>query len=314
MSKIVAAFATSHTALMIRARDAADKKQVDNVMRGFEEVRRRLKEAAADVLIVIGSDHYKTFFLDNMPLFCIGIGQECEGWGEAGVPKYKVKVHQELARFLLREAIDSGFDLSFSLDMPLDHAFMCPLHFIMPEMDIPIVPLFQNSYAPPIPSPRRCYQLGEVLRRAIDKRPEKERVALLATGGLSHTVPISNWMNEPSDEFGPQRLEFMIHGKRQVDSELERQMLSKIKEFVDKELGRINESFDRKVLGLIAEGKYEALADYTYKQIEAEGGNGAQEIRNWITLLGAVPDRKAEVLVYEPVQKWLTGIAIVAFN
>lgn len=300
MSTLVTGFATSHTALMIRARDVADPRQVSNVMRGFAEVRQRLKSAAVDALIVVGSDHGKTFLLDNMPAFCIGVGASCEGWGDAGVPLYKVKVHQELAAYLMDEAMASGFDPAFSAEMKLDHGFMCPLHFITPEMDIPIVPLFVNSSSPPMPSLPRCYQLGGILRKAIDKRPQKERVAILATGGLSHTVPNVD--------------EYLFRRKRELDPDMEKKRLGKIKEFVDKGLGRINESFDHSILELLVQGRHEALVHTTYEQIQSDGGNGAQEIRNWVTLLGALSDRKAEVLVYEPVSKWLTGIAMVAFN
>ena len=109
MSTIAAGFATSHTALMIRAQDTADQQQVSKVMGAFNEVKNRLKEAAVDALIVIGSDHGKTFLLDNMPAFCIAVGAQCEGWGDAGVPVYKVKVHEELAHYLLGEVMDSGF-------------------------------------------------------------------------------------------------------------------------------------------------------------------------------------------------------------
>ncbi len=300
MSTLVTGFATSHTALMIRARDLADPQQVSNVMGAMEEVKLRLKNAAVDALIVIGSDHGKSFLLDNMPAFCIGVGPECEGWGDAGVPVYKVKVHQELATYLLNEAMDSGFDPAFSAEMKLDHGFMCPLHFIRQEMDIPIVPIFINASSPPMPSFKRCYRLGSVLRTAIEKRPTDERIAILATGGLSHTVP--------------QVDEFMFRSKRENDPDMERKKLAKIKDFVDRGLGRINEAFDRKILESLTEGRDGELIDKTYAQIEAEGGNGAQEIRNWVALLGAMSDRRAEVLVYEPVAKWLTGIAIVAFD
>jgi len=300
MSTIVSGFATSHTALMIRAQKEANPRQVSSVLGGFAEVRKRLQAAAPDALIVIGSDHGKTFLLDNMPSFCIGVGAECQGWGDAGVPNYKVPVHQELARYLLDQSLDGGFDLAFSAEMKLDHGFMCPLHFIRPEMDLPIVPLFVNSTARPMPSLQRCHQLGGVLRRAIEKRPSKERIALLATGGLSHTVPTLD--------------EFLFRSRRELDPSMEQRKLAKIKEFVDNGLGRINESFDRSFLENVAHGRPDALMTTTAEQIESQGGNGAQEIRNWIALLGAMPDRKTEVLVYEPVAKWLTGIAIVAFN
>jgi aromatic ring-opening dioxygenase catalytic subunit (LigB family) len=300
MSTMAGGFATSHTALMIRAQKEADPQQVAHVMQGFAEVRRRLDKAGVETLVVIGSDHGKTFLLDNMPSFCIGVGAECEGWADAGVPAYRVKVNQELAKYLLAQAMDAGFDPAFSAEMKLDHGFLGPLHFLTPEMDIPIVPIFQNASAAPMASLARCYEFGKMLRKAIDKRPGNERIAFLATGGLSHTVPVLD--------------EYMFREKRQRDPDMEPKRLAKIKEFVDKGSGRINESFDRQILDLVARGEYEGLAAYSSERIEAEGGNGAQEIRNWATLAGALSDRKAEVLLYEPVTKWLTGIAMVAFQ
>ena len=300
MATLVTSYATSHTALMIRAQAEADPRQVSTVMRGFEQVRQRLKAAEPDALIVIGSDHGRTFMLDNMPSFCIGVGTECEGWGDAGVPNYTVKVHQDLACHLLKEAMNAGFDLSFSAEMRLDHGFMCPLHFILPQMDLPIVPLFVNCTARPMPTLQRCSELGSVLRSALDQRPKQERVAILATGGLSHTVPTLD--------------EFLYRRKRESDPTMEQRKLAKIKEFSERGLGRINEQFDRDVLDKLVRGRRDELTNLTTEQIEQQAGNGAQELRNWVALLGALPDRKAEVLVYEPVAKWLTGIAIVAFN
>jgi len=40
----------------------------------------------------------------------------------------------------------------------------------------------------PIPTARRCFKLGQALRRAIESYPQALRVAIVATGGLSHQV------------------------------------------------------------------------------------------------------------------------------
>ena len=194
----------------------------------------------------------------------------------------------------------SGFDPAFSAEMKLDHGFMCPLHLICPEMEIPIVPIFVNSTCEPRPSLQRCYELGGKLRTAMENWPGQERIAILATGGLSHAVPVLD--------------EYLYRRKRAADAQMEQKKIAKIKQFVDDGLGRINEVFDRRILELLQGGQHETLIRLTSEEIERDGGNGAQELRNWITLLGALPDHRAEVLVYEPVAKWLTGIAIVAFN
>ena len=188
MGKIVGAFTSGHTALMIRRYQAADPEQAKRVMDGFQEIRRRVSEARPDALLVVATDHLKTFFLNNIPTFCLGVGDECRAWGEGGVPKYRIPVHKKLARAVLEGCIEGGFDLAYSEEMPLDHSFMTPLHFIRPEMDIPIIPLFQNHAVKPLPTPRRCYQLGAMIREAVEKRGDGAKVVMLGTGGLSHWV------------------------------------------------------------------------------------------------------------------------------
>jgi 2,3-dihydroxyphenylpropionate 1,2-dioxygenase len=61
-------------------------------------------------------------------------------------------------------------------------------------------------------------------------------------------------------------------------------------------------------------GKGNDLADYTYEHIESSGGNGGQEIRTWMTLLGAIPERRASYTFYEPIPEWLTGVGMVAMD
>ena len=77
------------------------------------------------------------------------------------------------------------------------------------------------------------------------------------------------------------------------------------------ETGRINPDWDHRILDHIARADVAALTRLTWEEIERDGGNGGQEIRNWIALLGAVPGWKGEVLAYEPVPEWITGCATV---
>jgi protocatechuate 4,5-dioxygenase beta chain len=110
--------------------------------------------------------------------------------------------------------------------------------------------------------------VGAFVGSFIRSRPAAERIAVLATGGLSH------WVGTP-------------------------------------ETGRINPEWDQWVLDHVARADVDALARLTPAEIERDGGNGGQEIRNWIALLGAVPGWKGEVLAYEPVPEWITGCATV---
>ncbi len=212
MAEIVAAMGAAHTGLMIRKFQAAPREQREHIVEGFAQLRMILNQVAPDVLVVAGSDHLKTFFFDNMPAFCLGVGEQCEGWADAGVPKYRARIHRPLARALLTGALDAGFDLAFSYEMPLDHGFFGSLHFLTPDMDIPLVPLFVNSAVPPRPSLSRCYQLGEFLGRFIRSLDDDLRVAILGTGGLSHWVGVPG-MGRVNESFDRWVLDLMCQGR-----------------------------------------------------------------------------------------------------
>lgn len=271
MAHIAFAAAVSHTALMLRARDKAPREQAERVYQSFEEVRHRLKKSGAETIVLLSSEHLKTFFLDNMPSLCIGIGEKAQGWGEAGVPLYEVKLNQALSQHVLQYALEREFDMAYSYEMPLDHGFMVPLHFLTPQMDIPVVPVFMNAASPPIAPLRRMYHFGQMLAEAVSRWEKDQRVAIVATGGISH------WVGVPR-------------------------------------MGEIAESFDRKFLELLLQHKDQELLQWSNKHIEEEAGNGALEIRTWIALAGALPQGQREIVCYEPVKVWATGIGLFDFG
>jgi len=90
--------------------------------------------------------------------------------------------------------------------------------------------------------------------------------------------------------------------------------MQEILEWSKNGLGRINEDFDRRILKAFELHDHDALKSLTTGDIARDAGNGAQELRNWVTMLGAVPDFVAEVVFYQPVAAWLTGIGAVALR
>ena len=83
------------------------------------------------------------------------------------------------------------FDMSFFQGRALDHGCFSPMSMLCPhEPTWPVRSCRCRSacYSSPVPSARRCYRLGQALRRAIESYPEDLRVAIVATGGLSHQV------------------------------------------------------------------------------------------------------------------------------
>jgi 2,3-dihydroxyphenylpropionate 1,2-dioxygenase len=161
MGQLVAVMAAPHAPQLVVAPETEDKAQLRQVHTAMGRLRRILEEAQPEVLLVIGGDHIEGFFLNAVPALGVYVGRECAG--SFSIHDYRYQVHEELARFLVEAGLNAGFDLLYSQELPLDYAFFVPLHFIMPEQTVPIVPPFVNVYLPPQPTPWRCYQWGQTI-------------------------------------------------------------------------------------------------------------------------------------------------------
>jgi protocatechuate 4,5-dioxygenase beta chain/2,3-dihydroxyphenylpropionate 1,2-dioxygenase len=206
MGEIVIGAAISHAPGITGWPDRADSQQSGRFYAGIEKLSRTFADAKPDVILLVCNEHFVNFYLSNMPAICVGTGQshfgpvEPEAW--LHIPKRRIAGHPALARALVMEALNSGFDLSFSEELALDHGAMVPLHLVAPETNIPVVPIIVNNIAEPMPSPGRVYQLGALLRRVVSGRPKGESVAIIGTGGLSHWVgtPEQGCINIAFDE------------------------------------------------------------------------------------------------------------------
>jgi gallate dioxygenase len=197
MANIIGAIASSHTPTIGFALDAG--KQQDAawapIFKAYEPVQKWLAEKKPDVLMVIYNDHVTSFFFDHYSAFALGIGDSYsaadEGGGARDLPP--VAGHAALAQHIGKSLMADEFDMSFFQQKPLDHGCFSPLSILWPhdkEGGWPgsIVPLQVGVLQFPVPSARRCFKLGQGLRRAIESYPEDLNVVLVATGGLSHQV------------------------------------------------------------------------------------------------------------------------------
>jgi aromatic ring-opening dioxygenase LigB subunit len=205
---LVAAAALPHTPQLLVRPPTEDRDLVLRVHGALGEVKRRLTAARVDVIALIGGDHIEGFFLNAVPALAVYVGARAAG--EFGRYRYAFEVHEPLARAMVEQGIEAGFDLTYSQDVPLDYAFYVPLHFAMPSPAVPIVPLYVNVYLPPQPAPARCYAWGRALRTILDARPE--RVALVASGGLSH-FPGTDRYGSPDFEFDRALLASLAEGR-----------------------------------------------------------------------------------------------------
>lgn len=195
MARIIGGIACSHTPTI---GFAVDRNKQDDpvwapVFQGFEPARLWLEEKKPDVLFMIFNDHVTSFFFDHYSAFTLGIDSQYavadEGGGQRDLPP--VKAHAALAQHIGASLMADEFDMSYFQDKKLDHGCLSPLSILCPrdgDWAMPIVPLAVGVLQLPIPSAARCYKLGRGLRRAIESFPEDIKVAIVATGGLSHQV------------------------------------------------------------------------------------------------------------------------------
>ncbi|MBS0341325.1 MAG: gallate dioxygenase [Proteobacteria bacterium] len=195
MARIIGAIACSHTPTIGFAFDK--KKQEDPVWKpifeAFAPVRQWLEAKKPDVLFVIYNDHVSAFFFDHYSAFALGVGERHavadEGGGSRELPP--LAGHPRLAQHIGRSLVADEFDMSFFQDKALDHGVYSPMSLLCahePAWPVPVIPLQVGVLQQPVPSARRCYKLGQALRRAIESYPEDIAVAIVATGGLSHQV------------------------------------------------------------------------------------------------------------------------------
>lgn len=78
--------------------------------------------------------------------------------------------------------------------------------------------------------------------------------------------------------------------------------------------GRINDVWDRHILDLVCRGQGDEIAAISPEEIEREGGNGGEEIRNWLAVMGAIGNRPGDLIGYEAVLEWICGAAVVWFD
>jgi gallate dioxygenase len=195
MARIIGGIASSHTPTIGFALDAG--KQADPawapIFEGYRPVQEWLSERRPDVLFLIFNDHVTSFFFDHYPQFALGIGESYAVADEGGGPRAlpPVRGHARLSHHIATGLVADEFDLSYFQDKPLDHGCFSPLSMLWPHEPAwpgAIVPFQVGVLQFPIPTARRCYRLGQSLRKAIHSFPEDLSVVLVATGGLSHQV------------------------------------------------------------------------------------------------------------------------------
>ncbi|MEU2557636.1 catechol 1,2-dioxygenase, partial [Streptomyces sp. NPDC013313] len=201
MAKIVLGIGASHSTLMnTHWEETTHKAEAERFRDALYLSREKIAASKPDVVLILGSNHFRGFWLDLIPAFTLGVG-ECISSGESGTPKGPQRVDVEFARHLANELIEGGrFDLAYSARLQIDHGQSHAIQYLLDGIDVPIVPLVVNVFAPPLPTFKRCEEVAKALRDAVASYPADTRVVVIASGGLSHRLPWPDWRDPHGED------------------------------------------------------------------------------------------------------------------
>jgi hypothetical protein len=192
------------------------RSKFDRAQAALEVLAQRLAAAEPDLVVIVGDDQHELFGADGIPAIGLFTGESlwdlppdterlaqtppdirAAGWAaHADVPD-RYPVAADLGEHLARVLTGREFDLTVMSEQPagrgLGHAFTFVRRRLRLADPVPIVPVLLNTYFPPnVPSPGRCWRLGQALRAGIESWAPAARVAIFASGGLSHFVVIED--------------------------------------------------------------------------------------------------------------------------
>jgi 2,3-dihydroxyphenylpropionate 1,2-dioxygenase len=301
------AVCASHTPLMKAGPVEPDVRR--RVEAAFAQLAGAVRAYEPDCVIQFSPDHFNGFFYDLMPSFCIGAGAESIGdWGGATGP---LPVDEAFALEILDAVRAADVDAALSYRMMLDHGFVQLWEASLGRYDpYPIVPIFINSAAPPVPTYRRARMLGEVVGRCA--RASGRRILYAASGGLSHDPPMPEIAGAP-----PEVRARLIDGRN--PSAAAREM----RESRVLEAGRLavigegpcqplDPDWDRAFLAALRAGDMSKLDDYNPLEVRRVAGRGGNEVLAWVAAIAALSTHGGyDVLdeYYEAIPGWVAGMA-----
>ena len=194
-AKVTASVFTSHVPAIGAAVDQGKTEEPywQPLFKGYEFSKQWIKDNLPDVIFLVYNDHATSFDLGVIPTFAIGTAAEFEpadeGYGARPVPK--VEGHPDLAAHIAQSVIQQDFDLTLVNNLKVDHGLTVPLTLMFGQPEnwpCKVIPFHVNVVQYPVPSGKRCFELGKAIRRAIDSYDEPLNVQIWGTGGMSHQL------------------------------------------------------------------------------------------------------------------------------
>ncbi|ATG72952.1 3-(2,3-dihydroxyphenyl)propionate dioxygenase [Zobellella denitrificans] len=275
--------------------------------------RERIARFDPELVILFSPDHYNGFFYDIMPSFCIGMA--ARAIGDFGTAAGELPVPQALAEDCARSVLAQGIDAAVSYRMQVDHGFAQPLEFLLGGIDrVPVIPVFINSVAVPLPSFQRARLLGEAIGRFA--RRLDQRVLLIGSGGLSHQPPVPELAT--ANEHLADRLKGSGRDLPAAEREARTQrVIAAARGFVEDQhsLYPLNPEWDRQFMATLAEGRLSELDGLGNDDLSALAGKSANEVKTWVAAfaaLSAYGPYGVDHGYYRAIPEWIAGFGSIS--
>lgn len=309
MSSIVLGVGASHSTLMNTHWDqVVHTERAEAFRTALGTARDQLAEARPDVAVIVGSNHFRGFWLDLIPSFTLGVGEVIAA-GEAGTPKGPQRVDPAFAQALAADLVNAGTEVAISARLQIDHGQSHAIQYLLDGLDIPVVPLVVNVFATPLPTMARCVELGANIADAVSRVAGDRRVAVIASGGLSHQLPWPADWTDPGSEDEEFLVDAWLNGRGEWEKFDKRR-----REIIVAAQPCIFDDFDERFLADLERGELRQYADLTTERLGELAGNGGQEIRTWMVMAAALGFGAGKALAYSPMPEWLTGMGVAVID
>ena len=278
MGKIVGGFWMPHDPVMFVAPEAPAEAVRNKIWGAFDICAQRLAELEPTSVIIVGCDHFILFGPQCLPKYVIGTG-DIDGPVESlpGLSRGPISNHQALAEHIVNDGEAKAIDWTVARSFTVDHSFSIPQQMVVQPAE-----KILGHTLPCIPVYLACGVDPYIsLSRAADLGRQIQQ-AVTSFDEHERVViigsgGISHWVGTA-------------------------------------QMGQVAEDFDREILDLGVRGDLAGLTAYRDEEILERAGNGAMEIRNFACAMAAVPGAYGEVIAYEPVPEWVTGLGFVQLH
>jgi 2,3-dihydroxyphenylpropionate 1,2-dioxygenase len=275
--------------------------------------RDRIAKFDPELVVLFSPDHFNGFFYNVMPSFCIGTGAHAIGDFDSLAGALNVPF--DLATDCVAAVVNDGIDAAISHHMQVDHGTAYPLQHLIGALDTyPVIPVFINSVAKPLPTFKRARMLGEAVGRWACGTGK--RVLLIGSGGLSHQPPVPEYAG------APEQVRKSLDGAGYTLSPDDRaarthRTIAAGKAFVEDQnsLHPLNPAWDNGFLDMLETQTYEQLDRVSNDLISKVAGRSTHEVKAWLAAFAALsafgPYRTSH-RYYREIPEWIAGFGALS--